>query len=30
MIRVSFAQSIDVEQLRGRVDGLHLGESSIQ
>jgi preprotein translocase subunit SecF len=30
MIRVSFAQSIDVEQLRGRVDGLRLGESSIQ
>jgi preprotein translocase subunit SecF len=30
MIRVSFAQSIDVEQLRGRVDALHLGESSIQ
>src|SRR4029079_7355110 len=30
MIRVSFAQPIDVEQLRGRVDGLHLGESSIQ
>jgi preprotein translocase subunit SecF len=30
MIRVSFAQPINVEQLRGRVDGLHLGESSIQ
>jgi preprotein translocase subunit SecF len=30
MIRVSFAQPIDVEQLRGRVDGLHLGEASIQ
>ena len=30
MIRVSFVQPIDVEQLRGRVDGLKLGESSIQ
>jgi preprotein translocase subunit SecF len=30
MIRVSFAQPIDVEQLRSRVDGLQLGESSIQ
>jgi preprotein translocase subunit SecF len=30
MIRVSFAQPIDVEQLRSRVDGLHLGEASIQ
>ncbi len=30
MIRVSFAQPINVEDLRGRVDGLHLGESSIQ
>ena len=30
MIRVSFAQPIDVEKLRGRVDGLQLGESSIQ
>jgi preprotein translocase subunit SecF len=30
MIRVSFAQPINVEQLRGRVDGLHLGEASIQ
>jgi preprotein translocase subunit SecF len=30
MIRVSFAQPIDVEQLRGRVDSLKLGESSIQ
>ncbi|HWI76337.1 MAG TPA: protein translocase subunit SecF [Sphingomicrobium sp.] len=30
MIRVSFEQPINVEQLRGRVDALHLGESSIQ
>jgi preprotein translocase subunit SecF len=30
MIRVTFAQPIDVEQLRGRVLGLHLGEASIQ
>jgi preprotein translocase subunit SecF len=30
MIRVSFAQPINVEQLRGRVDSLQLGESSIQ
>src|SRR6478672_5289941 len=30
LIRVSFAQPIDVEQLRSRVDGLHLGEASIQ
>ena len=30
MIRVSFAQPIDVEQLRSRVDGLKLGEASIQ
>ena len=30
LIRVTFAQPIDVEQLRGRVDGLHLGEASIQ
>ena len=30
MIRVSFAQPVDVEQLRSRVDGLHLGEASIQ
>jgi preprotein translocase subunit SecF len=30
MTRVSFAQPINVEQLRGRVDGLHLGEASIQ
>jgi preprotein translocase subunit SecF len=30
MIRVSFEQPINVEQLRGRVDSLHLGESSIQ
>src|SRR5436853_3948736 len=30
MIRVTFAQPIDVEQLRSRVDGMHLGEASIQ
>ena len=30
LIRVTFAQSVDVEQLRGRVDGMHLGEASIQ
>ena len=30
MIRVTFAQPIDVEQLRGRVLGLQLGEASIQ
>jgi preprotein translocase subunit SecF len=30
LIRVTFSQSIDVEQLRGRVDAMHLGEASIQ
>ena len=30
LIRVTFAQPIDVEQLRVRVDGMHLGEASIQ
>ncbi|MCL6728710.1 protein translocase subunit SecF [Sphingomonas hankyongi] len=30
MIRTTFAKPIDVEGLRSRVDGLHLGESSIQ
>ena len=30
MIRATFAQPIEVEQLRDRVDGLQLGESSIQ
>jgi preprotein translocase subunit SecF len=30
LIRVTFAQPIDVEQLRGRVDGMQLGEASIQ
>ena len=30
VIRVTFAQPVDVEQLRGRVDSLHLGEASIQ
>ena len=29
LVRVTFTQSVDVEQLRGRVDGLHLGEASI-
>ena len=29
LIRVSFAQPVDVEQLRGRVDGMHLGEAII-
>jgi preprotein translocase subunit SecF len=30
LVRVTFAQPIDVEKLRGEVDALHLGESSIQ
>jgi preprotein translocase subunit SecF len=30
LIRVSFAQPVDVEQLRGRVDSMHLGEANIQ
>jgi preprotein translocase subunit SecF len=30
LIRVTFAQPVDVEQLRGRVDSLQLGEASIQ
>lgn len=30
LIRVTFAQPIDVEQLRSRVDQMHLGEASIQ
>ena len=30
LVRVTFAQSVDVEKLRGQVDGLHLGEASIQ
>jgi preprotein translocase subunit SecF len=30
LIRVTFAQPVDVEQLRGRVDSLRLGEASIQ
>ncbi|MFL6829654.1 MAG: protein translocase subunit SecF [Sphingomicrobium sp.] len=30
LIRVTFAQPVDVEQLRGKVLGLHLGEASIQ
>ena len=30
LIRVTFVQPVDVEQLRGRVDSLRLGEASIQ
>jgi preprotein translocase subunit SecF len=30
VIRVTFVQPVDVEQLRGRVDSLRLGEASIQ
>src|SRR3954454_5752701 len=30
LIRVTFAQAVDVEQLRARVDRMHLGEASIQ
>jgi preprotein translocase subunit SecF len=30
LVRVTFAQPIDVERLRGQVDSLHLGEASIQ
>jgi preprotein translocase subunit SecF len=30
LIRVTFAQPVNVEQLRSRVDGMHLGEASIQ
>jgi preprotein translocase subunit SecF len=30
LVRVTFAQPIDVERLRGQVDGMHLGEASIQ
>ena len=30
MIRVNFDRPVDVEELRGRVDQLHLGEASIQ
>ena len=30
LIRVTFAQPVNVEQLRSRVDGLQLGEASIQ
>ena len=29
LIRVSFAQQVDVEQLRSKVDSMHLGEASI-
>ena len=30
LVRVTFAQPIEVEKLRGQVDALHLGEASIQ
>ena len=30
LIRVTFAQPVDVEQLRGKVDSMQLGEASIQ
>src|SRR3954451_20173805 len=30
LIRVTFAQPVNVEELRSRVDALHLGEASIQ
>ena len=30
MVRMTFAQPVDVEQLRSRVDQLHLGEASMQ
>jgi len=30
LIRVTFVQPVDVEQLRGKVDSMHLGEASIQ
>src|SRR4051812_2446668 len=30
LIRVTFAQPVDVEQLRAKVDAMHLGEASIQ
>jgi preprotein translocase subunit SecF len=30
LVRVTFAQPVDVEQLRSQVDGLRLGEASIQ
>ena len=30
LVRVTFAQPVDVEKLRGQVDALHLGEASIQ
>ena len=29
LIRVNFSQTVDVEQLRGRVNAMHLGEASI-
>lgn len=30
LVRTTFSQPVDVEQLRGRVEGLNLGEASIQ
>ena len=30
MVRVTFSQPVDAEQLRSRVDGLHLGEAGVQ
>ncbi len=30
LIRVTFAQPVDAEQLRGRVDAMHLGEAVVQ
>ena len=30
LVRVTFPQPVNVEQLRGQVDGLQLGEASIQ
>ena len=30
LIRVTFPQAVNVEQLRGRIDAMHMGEASIQ
>ncbi|MGN6059085.1 MAG: protein translocase subunit SecF [Sphingomicrobium sp.] len=30
LVRVTFAQPVDIEQLRSKVDAMHLGEASIQ
>src|SRR5690348_17426434 len=30
LVRVTFPQPVDVEQLRSKVDAMHLGEASIQ